>query len=120
MDQEGFYQTYIGMNGSRSICRIPFTKDFEPRIFLKSNHELYRELEKLRKRPSKKHPIGKIPKYSDQLAVKCAFLHISGKTYLSIAKIYGLPYHRRDFIEQSETVRHLVKRGKKLLKILNY
>jgi len=84
-------------------------------MLLPPGHELYAEMEALKGRPSKKCKRGRLPKYSDQLATKCAALKKLGSTNVEIAKQLGLPVTKPYSSEQSDIVRNLVNRGRKLL-----
>jgi hypothetical protein len=84
-------------------------------IFIEDDHELVLTLNKMRGRPRKSHAAGAIPLYSDRLAVACAVLKNSGSTNVEIAKRFHLHFSKPYLSEQSEIVRHLVKRGVKLL-----
>ena len=58
-------------------------------------------------------------KYGDRLAVKCAAFKDLGKTYLEVARQYGLPIQERHHYyesAQSDLAIHLVGRGRKLLR----
>ncbi len=87
-------------------------------MVLPLDHELYSIIDALRGRPRKHGTPGRLPKYPDRLAVKCAvFKDVSKITYVKIAKPLGLPTKRNKETGQDEssTVRHLVNRGRKLI-----
>jgi hypothetical protein len=84
-------------------------------MLLPPGHELYSEIEALRGRPRKRSKPGRLPKYSDQMAVKCAVLKKSGSTDVEIARQLGLPVTKPYDTQQSDTARHLVNRGDKLI-----
>ncbi|MBM4463612.1 MAG: hypothetical protein FJ012_09860 [Chloroflexi bacterium] len=89
----------------------------EPRVLLPSDHDFCSILRGLRGRPRKRRgKAGRAPLYSDRLAVKCAVAK-GDMTYTEIARRFGLNTTiKRPFLsEQSDTVRHLVQRGAKLL-----
>jgi hypothetical protein len=88
------------------------------RLLLKSDHELLGVLKDLRGRPGIRGKQGPIPHYHDRLAVQCAALKDRGMSYVEIAKRLGLPVTRRYSSYQSDVVRHLVRRGRKLLREL--
>jgi len=84
-------------------------------LFVDKDHELYPIISKLKGRPSKRKEIGRLPTYGDHLAIRCAALKASGETYVAIAERFGLPTKTPELSEQSDTVRHLVRRGENLL-----
>jgi hypothetical protein len=84
-------------------------------MFLSPNHELFSVIETLRGRPRKRQKPGKLPRYPDRLAVKCAVLRIRGLTYVAIAKKFNLPVTKPELSEQSDVARHLISRGYKLV-----
>ena len=92
---------------------------FKPRglksMVLPSDHELYSILKAMKGRPRKRSKPGRLPKYSDQMAVKCAVLKKSGSTDVEIARQLGLPVTKPYDTQQSDTARHLVNRGDKLI-----
>jgi hypothetical protein len=88
------------------------------RLLLKSDHEFLSVLKDLRGRPGIRGKQGPIPHYHDRLAVQCAALKDSGMSYVEIAKRFGLPVTRRYSSYQSDVARHLVCRGRKLLREL--
>ena len=99
-----------------TVPRIFFSPG-HPQVLLPSEHEFYPILSRLRGRPRKRAVrAGRAPRYSDRLAVKCAVAK-QAMTYTEIARRFGLdttiktPYSS----EQSDTVRHLVQRGERLL-----
>jgi hypothetical protein len=93
-----------------------YPKNFELRIFLPSDHELYRVLNRLQGRPKNVNKIGKYPLYSDRLAVQCAVLcDRDAMTYVKIAERFGLPVTKPIFSSQSNHVIHLIRRGRKLI-----
>lgn len=88
----------------------------DPCILLPSGHELYSVLMKLKGRPKRNlSRRGRGTKYSDRLAVKCACKY-PHKTYLEIAREFKLHTKKYNFSTQSNTARHLVARGRKLIK----
>lgn len=84
-------------------------------IFIEDEHEFAAILNKMKGRPPKGSKPGAIPVHSDRLAVACASLKKSDSTYVDIAKQFDLPRTEPWGSEQSDIVRHLVKRGAKLL-----
>lgn len=107
---------------------------YEIEVF--TNDEFYGILTNFEGRPTKKFGIrGRPAQYYDRQAVKCAALKDSGKTYVDIARKLGLhikepiipttrplgndpdsanisdPY----VVEQSDSARHLVERGRRIL-----
>lgn len=92
-----------------------YSKPLDMYVYLPSDHELYSVLSKLKGRPKKNlGKRGRRPLFSDRLAVRCASKR-PDRTFVEIAKMFGLPTQRYIFSEQSDTVRHLVARGRKLL-----
>ena len=88
----------------------------EPRIFLPSRHEFYQTLNKLKGRPRISGKPGRPPHYSDRLAVCCATLKDQrSMSYVEIADEFGLSSVRYYQTFQSDTARHLVRRGRKLI-----
>jgi hypothetical protein len=87
-------------------------------LLLPTHHEFWQIISKLRGRPAKVKTRGRLPQYPDRLAVKCAMLHDSGSTDVEIARKFNLPVKRPYTSEQSDTVRHLVRRGRKLISSL--
>lgn len=88
-----------------------------PWIFLPSRYELYEFLNKLKGRPREKsRKPGNRPSYPDSLAVKCAVLNEKhDMTHVEIAIKFGLPITKPYDSRQSDIVRHLVDRGRKLI-----
>lgn len=89
------------------------------RLLLKSDHELFSVLKDTRGRPVIRGKQGPIPRYHDRLAVQCAALKDAGMSCVEIAKRFHLPVTRRYSSDQSDVARHLVDRGRKLLRELN-
>jgi hypothetical protein len=89
------------------------------RLLLKSDHELLGVLKDTRGRPGIRGKQGPIPRYPDRLAVQCAALKDRGMSYVKIAKQLGLPVTTSIFSDQSDVARHLVRRGRKLLRELD-
>jgi len=89
------------------------------RLLLKSDHDLLGVLKDLRGRPGIRGKQGHIPRYHDRLAVQCATLKDSSMSYVEVAKRFHLPVTRRYSSDQSDVARHLVRRGRKLLRELN-
>ena len=92
-----------------------YPQENDDAIFLPPKHEFYSLLNRARGRPRGSIKSGRIPLYSDRLAVACAVLKESGSTYVEIAKQLGLPFSKPYASEQSDIVRHLVKQGAKLV-----
>jgi hypothetical protein len=89
------------------------------RLLLKSGHELLGVLKDLRGRPGIIGKQGPIPRYPDRLAVQCAALKDSGMSYIEVAERFHLPVTRPECSQQSDVARHLVRRGRKLLRELD-
>ena len=88
------------------------------KMFLPQDHELCSKIKGMRGRPKKITKPGKLPKYPDRLAVRCTVLKYKDKmTYVEIARVLSLPITINPCTgyKQSETARHLVKRGKKII-----
>lgn len=84
-------------------------------VFLSSEHELYRFLNKFKGRTRRKvKPRGRPPKHSDRMAVISYELKLHGATYLKIAKKFKLPTEEFDTFTRSSAAMHLVQRGEKL------
>jgi hypothetical protein len=112
-------------------------------IIVFADDELYKILTNLRGRTRKKSgKQGRPAEYSDRQAVKCAALKDSGKkTYIEIARELGLPFKEPKIPatkpspndpdlpdcfdsdpyvwEQSDTARHLVDRGRRIISELS-
>jgi hypothetical protein len=88
-------------------------------IFLLSDHPFSLELKKIKGRPKCKLEAGRAPSYSDRLAVKCATLKGLGKSFVEIAGEFGLPIKKLYSSHQSDTARHLVDRGTRLINELD-
>lgn len=87
-------------------------------MILPPDHELYPVIETLRGRPRKLQKLGGLPKYPDRIAVRCAALKQSGKTYVEIARLLGLDVtngEEHELSERSDITRHLVNRGRRLM-----
>lgn len=86
-------------------------------LSLFSDHELYWILKELKGRPpERRKKRGREACYSDRWAVRCALL--KDKTSMSdyeIALKFNLPHERYWESNQSDTVRHLVERGRIVL-----
>ncbi len=82
-----------------------------------SSHELYGILKGLKGRPQERRKRrGREAHYSDRLAVRCALLKDKNSmTDYEIAIKFNLPSKRYYSSNQSDTVRHLVERGRRLL-----
>lgn len=87
-------------------------------LLLKSEHELFSVLKDTRGRPGIRGKKGPIPRYPDRLAVQCAALKDRGMSYVEIAVRFHLPVTTSIFSDQSDVARHLVRRGRKLLREL--
>ncbi len=88
---------------------------FPNQMFLPQEHLFYTVLRQVKGRPPSTGKIGKHPVLSDRLAVRCAALKDSGRTYVEIARELDLPITRPNFTKQSDAARHLVQRGKRLI-----
>lgn len=75
-------------------------------------------LKDIRGRPGIRGKRGHIPRYPDRLAVQCAALKDGGMSYVEIAERFHLPVTTPIFSDQSDVARHLVRRGRKLLREL--
>lgn len=86
-------------------------------ISLSSSHELYGILKGLKGRPQEhRKRRGRKAHYSDRLAVRCALLKDKkGMADYEIALKFNLPTKRYYSSNQSDTVRHLVEKGRRLL-----
>ena len=88
---------------------------FHGQMFLPQKHPFYTVLHQVKGRPPSKGKVGKHPMLSDRLAVQCAALKVSGSTYVDIACELDLNITRPYKSEQSDTAKHLVQRGRRLI-----
>ena len=91
-------------------------------MHLSPGHELYAVID-MRGKPRKQSKPGRLPKHSDHLAVKCAVLKDRKElTYVEIGKRFGLPVtiNPETRYKQCDTARHLVNRGRKLIRLCQY
>ena len=87
-----------------------------PWILLPAEHELVDALNQARGRPRHQARPGRAPAHADRLAVQCACRKDgSGWTYLKIAAEFGLEVTEPWGSKQSDTTRHLVARGRRIL-----
>jgi hypothetical protein len=115
-----FFTYQDGYEAARFYRGIYYPKENDYWIFLSTDHPFRTVLNQLKGRPKLSGKSGRIPSYSDRLAVKCAALFDDSKmTYVKIAHKFGLPITSYYESSQSGTVRHLVSRGKKLIGELN-
>ena len=85
------------------------------RVFLTSEHELYRFLNEFKGRTRKRlKPLGRYPKHSDRMAVTCYRLKQDGATNVQIAERFGLRIEDFVTFNRSSAAMHLVRRGEKL------
>ena len=94
-------------------------------ILLPENHVFRNVLEGFRGRPAPSRKRGRPPKYSDRVAVKCAFLaDYSGRYYVKIAEEIQaaenikMRIHKPYESRQSNIVNQLIRRGRILLEEL--
>lgn len=88
-------------------------------IFLTPEHEFFYVLKQLKGHPKRCGKPGRVPSYSDRLAVRCAALNSLGISCVQIAKEFGLPVQKPYESQQSNTTRHLVERGRRLIDVTN-
>jgi hypothetical protein len=112
-----FESRQYGISKDALIRRYSYYSSY--RLLLKSGHELLSMLKDMRGRPVIKGKRGPVPRYPDRLAVQCAALKDSGMSYVEIAKQLKLPVTTPELSEQSDVARHLVRRGRTLLRGLN-
>jgi hypothetical protein len=117
--QYGAATSVIGRDG---ITRMTATDNYEPNfrrgewLLLPPGHELAAVLAERKGRPPRMKP--RYLKYGDRLAVKCAASKDLGKTYLEVARQFGLPIQEKHHYwesAQSDLAMYLVRRGRKLL-----
>lgn len=84
-------------------------------IFLTAEHEFFYVLKQLKGHPKRCGKPGRVPSYSDRLAVQCTVLKDSGSTYVTIAKQLGLPVKKPYETLQSDSAKSLIQRGRKLI-----
>lgn len=112
-----FFCYQHGLDSKSRLDRYRCSPDRgDGQLFVDKDRELYPIISKLRGRPSKRKKVGRLPNHSDHLAIRCAVLKDSGEKYVTIADRLGLPVKTPFFSEQSDIVRHLVRRGERLLK----
>jgi hypothetical protein len=91
------------------------------KMLLQSGHELLNVLGGIKGRPKRHGRCGRLPKYSDRLAVQCTVLKDCNEmSYVQIAERFRLPVTRPFISRQSDTTVHLVDRGKKILRDNSY
>jgi hypothetical protein len=103
--------------------QLPFPKDlYYPKegdyvMLIPQDHELNSILNQIKGRPKLFKKPGMVPSYSDRLAVKCAVLRSVNMTITNIAQQLNLSKTiKRPYLsEQSDTVRHLIERGRRLI-----
>jgi hypothetical protein len=112
-----FESRQYGISKDALIRRYSYYSSY--RLLLKSGHELLSMLKDMRGRPVIKGKRGPVPRYPDRLAVQCAALKDRDMSYVDIAKQFSLPVTTPIFSDQSDVARHLVDRGRKLIRELN-
>ncbi len=84
-------------------------------VFLASSHQLNTVLGELKGRPRKKGRVGRVPIYSDRLAVRCAALKKYGNSLLQIPNLVDLPEKFYIGGQDPDFIRHLINRGNRLV-----
>lgn len=111
-----FFVYQDGYEAAAFFRELYYPKENDYGMFLPIGHELWSVLNQIKGRPKLSHKSGAVPTYSDRLAVKCATLYDAhNKGYVEIADKLQLPTKTYFFTRQSDLVRHLVRRGRKLI-----
>lgn len=110
-----FFVYQDGYSEAKYFRKLYYPKEDDYYVYLPAEHELYSVLNKFKGRPRLKISVGKIPLYSDRLAIKCAVLKDLGTSYVQIAEELGLPISKPYLSEQSDVAKHLVTRGRSLI-----